>query len=56
MFLQWLSTFFPTGGFTWIDPKELDLNKDTSNSSKRCVLKVDLEYPKELQELHNDFL
>ena len=26
--------FFPTnGGFKWIDPKEFDLNKYTSNSS-----------------------
>ena len=34
--------------------KDFDLNKYTSNSSKGCVLKVDLEYPKDLQELHND--
>ena len=26
-----------------------------SNSSKGCVLEVDLEYSKELQELHNDY-
>ena len=26
-----------------------------SNSSKRCVLQVDLECPKELRELHNDY-
>ena len=32
-----------------------DLSKYTSNSSKVCVLEVDLEYPKELQELQNDF-
>ena len=42
-----------TLGFKWIDPKEFDLNKYTSNSSKGCVLEVDLEYPKELRELHN---
>ena len=47
-----MSTFLPTGGFKWIDPKEFDWNKDTSNSSKRYVLEVDLEYPKELQQLH----
>ena len=34
---------------------EFDLNKYTSNSSKGCVLEVDLEYPKELRELHNDY-
>ena len=31
------------------------MNKYTSNNFKGCVLKVDLEYPKELRELHNDF-
>ena len=27
----------------------------TSNSSKVCVLEVDLGYPKELSELHNSY-
>ena len=31
------------------------MNKYTSNSSKGCVLEVDLEYPKELRELRNDY-
>ena len=47
--------FLSISGFKWIDPKEFDLNKYTSNSSKGCVLKVYLEYPKELRELHNDY-
>ena len=50
-----MSKFLPTSGFKWIDLKEFDLNKYTSNSSKGCVLKVDLEYPEELRELHNDY-
>ena len=50
-----MSKFLPTIGFKWIDPKEFDLNKCTSNSSKGCVLEVDLECPKELRELHNDY-
>ena len=50
-----MSKFLPKSGFKWIDPKEFDLNKYTSNSSKGCVFEVDLEYPKELQELHNDY-
>ena len=44
-----------TSGFKWIDPKQFDLNKYTSNSSKGCVLEFDLEYSKELHELHNDY-
>ena len=43
-----MSKFFPTIGFKWIDPKEFDLNRYTSNSSKGCVLNVDLKYPIEL--------
>ena len=31
------------------------MNKYTSNSSIKCVPKVDIEYPKELHELHNDY-
>ena len=31
------------------------MNNYTSNSSKGCVFEVHLEYPKELQELHNDY-
>ena len=46
--------FLPTSGFKWIDPKDFDLNKYSSNSSTGCVLEVDLEYHKELRELHND--
>ena len=35
-----MSKFFPTSGFKWIDPKELDLNKYTTNSSKGCFLEL----------------
>ena len=48
--------FLPTGGFKWIVPKEFGQNKYTSNSLKVCVIKVDLEYPKELRELRNNYL
>ena len=51
-----ISKFLPTSGFKQIDPKEFDLNEYTSYSSKDCVLEVDLEYPKELRELDNDYL
>ena len=47
-----MSNFLPGSGFKWIDPKEFDLSKYTSNSSKRCVLEVDVEYEIELRELH----
>ena len=50
-----MSKFHPTSGFKQKDPKEFALNKYNSNSSKGCVVEADLEYPKELQELHNDY-
>ena len=34
---------------------EFKLNKYTSNTSKWCVLKVGLEYLKELRKLHNNY-
>ena len=48
-----ISKFFPTSGYKWIDPKEYELNNHTSHSSKGCAVEVDLEYPKELRELHD---
>ena len=50
-----MSKLLPSSGFKWRDPKEFGLNKFTTNSLKARVLKVDLEYPKELCELHNDY-
>ena len=50
-----ISKFLPTSGFKWIDTEEFNLNKYTRNSSKGCVLEVDLKYPKELRELHSDY-
>ena len=50
-----MSKFLQTRGFKWIDPKEFDLSKYTSSRIKGCVLEVDLQYPKELGKLHNDY-
>ena len=50
-----MSKFIPTSGFKWIDQIEFHLNNYNINSLKRCVLEVDLECPKELRELHNDY-
>ena len=49
------SRFLATSEFKCLDTKEFDLDKYTSNSSKGCVFRVNLEYPKELRELHNDY-
>ena len=49
-----MSKLFPTSVFKWIDPKESDLNKYSSNNFKEYVSEVDLEYPKESHELKNN--
>ena len=49
-----MSKFLATGWLKWINP-ECDLKKYASNSSKWWVFETDLEYPKELGELHNDY-
>ena len=48
-------TFLPTSRFKCVDPKEFDLNKYISSTSRGCVTEVDLECSKELRELHNDY-
>ena len=50
-----MSKFLPTSRLKRIDPKEFDLNKYATNTSKGCVLEVDLEHPKELRELGSDY-
>ena len=50
-----MSRFLQTIGFKWIDSKEFNLNKYNKNSPKDCVLKIGLEYPKELGKLHYDY-
>ena len=47
----------PTGWFKWIDVKEFTEEKIKSyddNSNTGAILKVDIEYPKELHNLHKD--
>ena len=47
----------PIGRFKWIDPKEYTEEKIKGyddNSNTGAILKVDIEYPKELHNLHKD--
>ena len=41
--------------FKWINLKDFDSIKDNNNSSTGCVLEVDLEYSKELNNLYNGY-
>jgi len=45
-----MSKTLPTHGSEWMDEEELEDWKSFS-----CILEVDLEYPKSLHDLHNDY-
>ena len=53
-----MSQYLPTGNFRWMTYKEinkLDLGKYKTDGKKGLILEVDLEYPQELHNLHNDY-
>ena len=53
-----MSQYLPTGGFKWMTEKQINkinLAQYNENSEKGLILEVDLEYPKELHDLHNDY-
>ena len=53
-----MSQYLPYGSFKWLSDEELnkiDLGKYKEDSREGLVLEVDLEYPKDLHELHNDY-
>ena len=53
-----MSQYLPTGNFKWMTDKEIsktNLGKYKADSKEGLILEVDLEYPKELHDLHNDY-
>ena len=53
-----MSQYLPTGRFKWMTQKQIDkidLAKYKEDSDKGIILEVDLKYPKELHDLHNDY-
>ena len=53
-----MSQYLPTGGFRWMTEKQINkinLAKYEDDSKKGLILEVDLEYPEELHDLHNDY-
>ena len=53
-----MSQYLPTGNFKWMTDKEIskiNLVKYELDSKEILILEVDLEYPKELHDLHNDY-
>ena len=47
--------YLPYGGFKWIDPESFKLSNVRKDSEKGHILEVDLTYPKELHDAHNDY-
>ena len=53
-----MSQYLPTGNFRWMTDKEInkiDLGKYKVDDKEGLTLEVDLEYPQELHDLHNDY-
>ena len=53
-----MSQYLPTGNFKWMSEKKigkLDLAKYKDDSNQGLILEVDLEYPNELHDRHNDY-
>ena len=45
----------PTEILDWVNPKEFNLDNYSNDSPIGCFLGVDLYYPDELHDLHNDY-
>ena len=53
-----MSQYLPTGGFRWMTEKQINkinLAQYNKESKKGLIFEVDLEYPKNLHNLHNDY-
>ena len=51
-----MSEYFPYGELEWLENvDEFDVNSINEKSKIGYFLEVDLEYPNELHELHNDY-
>ena len=53
-----MSQYLPTGNFRWMKDKEInkiDLGKYKADGKKGLIHEVDLEYLRELHNLHNDY-
>ena len=58
-FYGWaMSQYILAGNFRWMTDKEInkiDLGKYKTNGKKRLISEMNLEYPRELHDLHNDY-
>ena len=53
-----MNQYLPTGNVKWMTDKEIskiNLGKYKADSKKGLIPEVDLEYPQELHDMHNDY-
>ena len=53
-----MSQYLPTSGFRWMTEKQINkinLAQYNEDSNKGLLIEVDLEYPKDLHDIHNDY-
>ena len=53
-----MSQYLPTGNLKWMSDREIkqiDLGKYKADGKKGLILEVDLEYPRELHDMHIDY-
>ena len=53
-----MSQYLPTGNFRWVTDKKInkiDPGKYKADGKKGLIPEVDLEYPQQLHDLHNDY-
>ena len=49
-----MSQLLPTGGFKWVDVNPNEISELATRTDKGYLLEVDVSYPKELHNSHND--
>ena len=49
-----MSQPLPTGGFKWVSIEPSKISQLTKRKSKGYLLEVDVKYPSELHDFHND--
>ena len=49
-----MSQSLPTGGFRWVSIKPNEVRELAAQTDKGYLLEVDVSYPRELHDSHND--
>ena len=49
-----MSQALPTGGFKWVDGNPNEISESATRTDKGYILEVDVSYPKDLHNSHND--